>query len=78
MERSEYLRRLQTALYNLANGGLKPEDYVIHDGARYYPVKYSLTYDANKLEWVHTAVLHDEYARSVKEVRLNEVKEAAI
>lgn len=78
MERNEFLKRVQSAAYNLKNGGLKPEDYVIHDGVRYYPVKYSLSYSADRLEWVHTAVLHDEYAMSVKEVKLCEVKEADI
>ena len=75
MERGEYLKRVQSAAYNLKHGGLKSGDCVICDGVRYYPVKYCLSYDADKLCWVHTAVLHDEYARSVREVKLCEVEE---
>lgn len=76
MERNEYLRRLQTALYDLAYRGLKESDYVVHDGVKYYPYEYVLTYDGGKCEWVHLAVLHSTVANSVRVVKLSEVKEA--
>lgn len=78
MERGELLKRVQSAAYGIKNGGLKADDYVMYDGVKYYPVKYCLSYDADRLEWVHTVLLHDEYARSMREVKLCDVRKVDI
>lgn len=73
MDRTTYLERMQTALYHIAHGGLQEGDIVTCDGIRYYPYRYTLGCDGDG-RWMHTAVLHDLCAESIRECRLEDVE----
>lgn len=78
MHRTAYLELCQKVSV-LKNGvcGIKenvPEELmVVHNGIKYYPVAYQLSFD-NKGNAMHTAILHDLYASSITSAALERVE----
>lgn len=78
MHRTAYLELCQKVSV-LKNGvcGIKenvPEELmVVHNGIKYYPVAYQLSFD-NKGNVMHTAILHDLYANSITSASLERLE----
>lgn len=76
MDRKLYLELCQRVSV-LKNGicGIKenvPDELkVIHNGIKYYPVSYELSFDNGKP--THTAILHDLYTNSITNASLERV-----
>ena len=77
IERNEFLQMCQKVSV-LKNGicGIKenvPDELiVVHNGIKYYPVAYELSFD--KGQPIHTAILHDLKANSIINADLRKVK----
>lgn len=75
MDRTEYLNRMNRALYCVAHDiPIPPECIVEYQGIRYYPCEYIMTSDGNG-NYVHKALLHDLKANSTSRADLDQVKE---
>ncbi len=70
MDRTEYLNLCKKVSLFLPN---IPDDCLVeYDGITYYPQSYKLSFD--KGNTVHTAILHDLKANSVRRCPLEKVK----
>lgn len=75
MDRTEYLNRMNRALYCEAHDIPISDDCIVqHKDISYYPCEYIMTGDGNG-NFVHLAMLHSLNSNSVIRVPLEQVKE---
>lgn len=75
MDRTEYLNRMNRALYCVAHDiPIPPECIVEYRNIRWYPYEYVMGSDGNG-NYTHTAILHDLKANSTARADLENVKE---
>ena len=71
IDRSEFLQMCQRCVFELSRQG-KSDAVVLHSGALYYPIAYSIGFDSNGNP-LHKAVLKDLKANSLVECPLSDV-----